>query len=138
MSLFLSTLMVCYEQAPTSHYRVQKTEARFGLPFSFLRFCSLPNFHLRKVRDSNPRYDVMRTPHFECGSFDHSDNFPSSEETSLNEFAMQIGALRSSSSSIHNKLCLDLFCSPISNTFSSVFGRKRLQRYNKNLIYANN
>ena len=30
----------------------------------------------RKVRDSNPRYDVMRTPHFECGSFDHSDNFP--------------------------------------------------------------
>ncbi|GEM_PF-7053899 len=31
---------------------------------------------LRKVRDSNPRYDVMRTPHFECGSFDHSDNFP--------------------------------------------------------------
>ncbi len=33
-------------------------------------------FFLRKVRDSNPRYDVMRTPHFECGSFDHSDNFP--------------------------------------------------------------
>ena len=33
-------------------------------------------FCLRKVRDSNPRYDVMRTPHFECGSFDHSDNFP--------------------------------------------------------------
>ena len=31
---------------------------------------------MRKVRDSNPRYDVMRTPHFECGSFDHSDNFP--------------------------------------------------------------
>ena len=29
-----------------------------------------------EVRDSNPRYDVMRTPHFECGSFDHSDNFP--------------------------------------------------------------
>ncbi len=35
-----------------------------------------PLFLLRKVRDSNPRYDVMRTPHFECGSFDHSDNFP--------------------------------------------------------------
>ncbi len=35
-------------------------------------------FSLRKVRDSNPRYDVMRTPHFECGSFDHSDNFPKS------------------------------------------------------------
>ncbi len=34
------------------------------------------NRTLRKVRDSNPRYDVMRTPHFECGSFDHSDNFP--------------------------------------------------------------
>lgn len=33
-------------------------------------------FFVRKVRDSNPRYDVMRTPHFECGSFDHSDNFP--------------------------------------------------------------
>ena len=30
----------------------------------------------RRVRDSNPRYDVMRTPHFECGSFDHSDNSP--------------------------------------------------------------
>ena len=35
-----------------------------------------PNLFKRKVRDSNPRYDVMRTPHFECGSFDHSDNFP--------------------------------------------------------------
>ena len=34
---------------------------------------------LRRVRDSNPRYDVMRTPHFECGSFDHSDNSPSRE-----------------------------------------------------------
>ena len=34
------------------------------------------NSYKRKVRDSNPRYDVMRTPHFECGSFDHSDNFP--------------------------------------------------------------
>ena len=34
------------------------------------------SFNRRKVRDSNPRYDVMRTPHFECGSFDHSDNFP--------------------------------------------------------------
>ena len=33
-------------------------------------------FKKRKVRDSNPRYDVMRTPHFECGSFDHSDNSP--------------------------------------------------------------
>ena len=31
---------------------------------------------LRRVRDSNPRYDVMRIPHFECGSFDHSDNSP--------------------------------------------------------------
>ena len=30
----------------------------------------------RRVRDSNPRYDVMRIPHFECGSFDHSDNSP--------------------------------------------------------------
>lgn len=30
----------------------------------------------RKVRDSNPRYNAMCTPHFECGSFDHSDNFP--------------------------------------------------------------
>ncbi len=34
---------------------------------------------LRRVRDSNPRYDVMRIPHFECGSFDHSDNSPSRE-----------------------------------------------------------
>ena len=33
-------------------------------------------FRLRRVRDSNPRYDVMRIPHFECGSFDHSDNSP--------------------------------------------------------------
>ena len=33
--------------------------------------------YLRKVRDSNPRYNAMCTPHFECGSFDHSDNFPS-------------------------------------------------------------
>ena len=31
---------------------------------------------LRRVRDSNPRYDVMRTPHFECGTFDHSVNSP--------------------------------------------------------------
>ena len=38
----------------------------------------IPILLLRKVRDSNPRYDVMRTPHFECGSFDHSDNFPKS------------------------------------------------------------
>ena len=43
--------------------------------YSFLVFAESENF-LRKVRDSNPRYDVMRTPHFECGSFDHSDNFP--------------------------------------------------------------
>ena len=35
----------------------------------------------RKVRDSNPRYDIMRTPHFECGSFDHSDNFPHASRT---------------------------------------------------------
>ena len=34
------------------------------------------SFNRRKVRDSNPRYHVMGTPHFECGSFDHSDNFP--------------------------------------------------------------
>ena len=31
---------------------------------------------LRRVRDSNPRYDVMRTPHLECGTFDHSVNSP--------------------------------------------------------------
>ena len=43
--------------------------------FALARFPEFPA--LRKVRDSNPRYDVMRTPHFECGSFDHSDNFPS-------------------------------------------------------------
>ena len=44
---------------------------------SFLHFVQFPELDaLRKVRDSNPRYDVMRTPHFECGSFDHSDNFP--------------------------------------------------------------
>ena len=34
------------------------------------------SFFLRRVRDSNPRYDVMRTPHFECGTFDHSVNSP--------------------------------------------------------------
>ena len=34
------------------------------------------SFSLRRVRDSNPRYDVMRTPHFECGTFDHSVNSP--------------------------------------------------------------
>lgn len=48
---------------------------------SFLHFVQFPELDaLRKVRDSNPRYDVMRTPHFECGSFDHSDNFPTYKE----------------------------------------------------------
>ena len=48
---------------------------------SFLHFVQFPELDaLRKVRDSNPRYDVMRTPHFECGSFDHSDNFPTYRE----------------------------------------------------------
>ena len=48
---------------------------------SFLHFVQFPELDaLRKVRDSNPRYDVMRTPHFECGSFDHSDNFPTYQE----------------------------------------------------------
>ena len=28
----------------------------------------------RRVRDSNPRY--LRTQHFECCTFDHSDNSP--------------------------------------------------------------
>ena len=41
-----------------------------------MRACDSHSLIWRKVRDSNPRYDVMRTPHFECGSFDHSDNFP--------------------------------------------------------------
>lgn len=36
----------------------------------------IPILLLRRVRDSNPRYDVMRTPHFECGTFDHSVNSP--------------------------------------------------------------
>ena len=44
---------------------------------SFLQITLFPElFALRRVRDSNPRYDVMRIPHFECGSFDHSDNSP--------------------------------------------------------------
>ena len=44
---------------------------------SFLPITRFPElFALRRVRDSNPRYDVMRIPHFECGSFDHSDNSP--------------------------------------------------------------
>ena len=48
-----------------------------GFRLSFLQITRFPELSaLRKVRDSNPRYDVMRTPHFECGSFDHSDNFP--------------------------------------------------------------
>ena len=43
-----------------------------------LHFVPFPELDaLRRVRDSNPRYDVMRIPHFECGSFDHSDNSPS-------------------------------------------------------------
>ena len=47
---------------------------------SFLHFVQFPELDaLRRVRDSNPRYDVMRIPHFECGSFDHSDNSPSRE-----------------------------------------------------------
>ena len=41
---------------------------------------------IRRVRDSNPRYDVMRIPHFECGSFDHSDNSPSRSATRLHWF----------------------------------------------------
>ena len=44
-----------------------KKDARLWTSFSFT---------LRRVRDSNPRYDVMRTPHFECGTFDHSVNSP--------------------------------------------------------------
>ena len=45
---------------------------------SFLHFVQFPELDaLRRVRDSNPRYDVMRTPHFECGTFDHSVNSPS-------------------------------------------------------------
>lgn len=55
---------------------------------SFLHFVQFPELDaLRKVRDSNPRYDVMRTPHFECGSFDHSDNFPiRREQICLHQF----------------------------------------------------
>lgn len=41
---------------------------------------------LRKVRDSNPRYNAMCTPHFECGSFDHSDNFPQLRVQRYNNF----------------------------------------------------
>ena len=51
-----------------------KKKERFAC-LSKLRQTNRP-FSLRRVRDSNPRYDVMRTPHFECGSFDHSDNSP--------------------------------------------------------------
>ena len=43
-------------------------------------------FRLRKVRDSNPRYNAMCTPHFECGSFDHSDNFPQLRVQRYNNF----------------------------------------------------
>ena len=44
---------------------------------SFLPITRFPELDAsRRVRDSNPRYDVMRIPHFECGSFDHSDNSP--------------------------------------------------------------
>lgn len=47
---------------------------------SFLPIPRFPElFASRRVRDSNPRYDVMRTPHFECGTFDHSVNSPSRE-----------------------------------------------------------
>ena len=45
-------------------------------PFLGANSYIIPFYFLRKVRDSNPRYHVMGTPHFECGSFDHSDNFP--------------------------------------------------------------
>ena len=51
-----------------------KKKERFAC-LSKLRQTNRP-FSLRRVRDSNPRYDVMRTPHFECGTFDHSVNSP--------------------------------------------------------------
>ena len=35
-----------------------------------------PNCRSRKDRDSNPRSNVTRSPHFECGPFDHSGIFP--------------------------------------------------------------
>lgn len=57
---------------------------------SFLHFVQFPELDaLRKVRDSNPRYDVMRTPHFECGSFDHSDNFPTYREHVCSEAVLK-------------------------------------------------
>ena len=75
MSLFLSTLMVCYEQVPTSHYRVQKKREPNGLPFSVLRYCSFPSFPLAEREGFEPPEPLGSTV-FKTAALDHSAIFP--------------------------------------------------------------
>ena len=74
-SFFLYIVVRLCKQAFNTIYYVQKrVETDISTLFAHHSFSR--TFRLRKVRDSNPRYNAMCTPHFECGSFDHSDNFP--------------------------------------------------------------
>ncbi len=75
MSLFLSTLMVCYEQAPTSHYRVQKKRKPNRLPLSVLRYCSFPSFPLAEREGFEPPEPLGSTV-FKTAALDHSAIFP--------------------------------------------------------------
>ena len=65
---------LCKQAFNTTYYVQKRVETDISTLFAHHSFSR--TFRLRKVRDSNPRYNAMCTPHFECGSFDHSDNFP--------------------------------------------------------------
>lgn len=82
---FLYIVVRLCKQAFNTIYYVQK-RVETGISTLFAHHSFSRTFRLRKVRDSNPRYNAMCTPHFECGSFDHSDNFPHLRVQRYNNF----------------------------------------------------
>ena len=83
--LFLYIVVRLCKQAFNTIYYVQK-RVETGISTLLAHHSFSRTFRLRKVRDSNPRYNAMCTPHFECGSFDHSDNFPHLRVQRYNNF----------------------------------------------------
>ena len=75
---------LCKQAFNTIYYVQKRVETDISTLFAHHSFSR--TFRLRKVRDSNPRYNAMCTPHFECGSFDHSDNFPHLRVQRYNNF----------------------------------------------------
>ena len=55
---------------------------------AILRFCR-PTLFQRRGGDSNPRYGLSRTQHFQCCSFSHSDTSPDQGRITISPFAYQ-------------------------------------------------